>query len=88
MFTSESPRNALGSKTARLEFMVQALESELEAPSDLSCPNRYPTKREGAGARCSKEKSGQAGVTGLPARQSKLGKHTRRGIRPQGKVDA
>ena len=39
MFTSESPRDALGSKTARLEFMVQALESELEAPSDLSCPN-------------------------------------------------
>ena len=49
MFTSEFPRNALGSKTARLEFMVQALKSELEAPSDLSCPNEeapYSLERE------------------------------------------
>ena len=39
MFAPESPRNALGSKTARLKFMVEAFQSELEAPSDLPCPD-------------------------------------------------
>jgi hypothetical protein len=39
MFTPESPRNALGSKAARLKFVVEAFQSELEAPSDLPCPD-------------------------------------------------
>ena len=59
MFTPKSPCNALGRKTARFDFMVEAFEVELEAPPDLPCPDEetsYSLERWGVATRqCMKE---------------------------------